>query len=888
MQSGAVAFLFSDIEGSTRRWERYGEAMREALHRHDTILRSAIDARRGHVFKTMGDAFFAVFPTASDALGAAIEAQRRLGREDFGAVDGLSVRMALHSGEAEARDGDYFGATLNRTARLLSAGHGGQVLLSGDAADRVLPLLPPGITLRHLGTVPLKDVNAPERVYQPVGEGLRAEFKALRALQTPPNNLPRQTTSFVGRYDDIARVEALLDEGPLLTLAGAGGIGKTRLALEVAANRLNDVRDGAWLADLSAVGDPALIAGTILSSVGGEATSDRDPLDDLLAHLDKRELLLVLDNSEHLVSAVAAIVAQIVARCPHVTVLATSRSPLDISAERVYRLSTLDDASSVALFADRARAANPAFSLDAKRSAVETICRRLDGIALGIELAAARVRSMSIESLASHLELRLLHGGRDRRPRQQTMRALVGWSYDLLDEREQRVLRHASVFLRGFTLGAATRVCGEGDDEWPVLEALTSLVDKSLVIADAGEREERYRILEPIREYAWEKLGEAGEVEPAQRRHAEALLALAAAWYAEWDDGPAADWLERVDRDLANMRAALRWSAGEGNDPELGARLAGHATIAFLRLALPSEGLAWCAAAEDCGAAMPDDVRARLHYGMSMLYSTLAQDAACLREAEIAATFYRNTEDRRGLARALSQVASRHAWQARYGQAKVAAEEALAIVRAGRDARLLADVLRRCAGAFTDDGPDRVRASYAESVALFSSLGRDDETARVRTWWGQWEEAAGNYAQAVAQLLEAARLDTGDGAVMFHSVDIAGCYLAMGERARAEPFARKGLAAAAKAGHWVGASLTVAHLAVVASETDAPKAARLLGYASRRFEELAWELEPIDAALVRDLRASLAERFEDGALAALFAQGAAWSDDQAVTHALSI
>ncbi len=714
--------------------------MREALHRHDAILRSAIESRQGYVFKTMGDAFCAVFPTAANALEAAIEAQRRLGREDFGSVDGLSVRMALHAGEAEARDGDYFGATLNRTSRLLSAGHGGQVLLSGDAADRVLPHLAPGITLRHLGAVPLKDINAPERVYQPVGEGLRAEFQALRALQTPPNNLPRQTTSFVGRYDDIARVESLLDEGPLLTLVGAGGIGKTRLALEVAADRLNDLRDGAWLADLSAVGDPALIAGTILSSVGGEPTSDHDPLDDMLAYLEKRELLLVLDNSEHLVSAVAAIVAQIVARCPHVSVLATSRSPLDISAERVYRLSTLDDASSIALFADRARAVNPTFALDAKRSPVTDICRRLDGIALAIELAAARVRSMSIESLASHLELRLLQGGRDRLARQQTMRALVGWSYDLLDEREQRVLRSASVFLRGFTLGTATRVCGEGDDEWPVLEALTSLVDKSLVIADPGEREDRYRILEPIREYAWEKLGEAGETDRVQRRHAEALLALSAAWYAEWDDGPAADWLERVDRDLANVRAALRWSAGEGNDLELGARLSADTTIAFLRLALPNEGLAWCTAAVDCAAAVADEVRARLHYGMSMLYSTVAQDAACLREAEIAASFFRKTDDRRGLARALSQVASRHAWQARYEQAKVAAEEALQLARAGLDARLLADVLRRCAGAFTNDGPDRVRASYAESVALFSSLGRDDETARVRTWWGQWRK----------------------------------------------------------------------------------------------------------------------------------------------------
>ena len=322
------------------------------------------------------------------------------------------------------------------------------------------------------------------------------------------------------------------------------------------------------------------------------------------------------------------------------------------------------------------------------------------------------------------------------------MRALVGWSYDLLDEREQRVLRSASVFLRGFTLGTATRVCGEGDDEWPVLEALTSLVDKSLVIADPGEREDRYRILEPIREYAWEKLGEAGETDRVQRRHAEALLALSAAWYAEWDDGPAADWLERVDRDLANVRAALRWSAGEATISNWARGYRPTRRSRFCGSRSQTEGLAWCTAAVDCAAAVADEVRARLHYGMSMLYSTVAQDAACLREAEIAASFFRKTDDRRGLARALSQVASCHAWQARYEQAKVAAE-ALQLARAGLDARLLADVLRRCAGAFTNDGPDRVRASYAESVALFSSLGRDDETARVRTWWGQWKRRPG-------------------------------------------------------------------------------------------------------------------------------------------------
>src|SRR5579862_77539 len=532
--TGMVAFLFTDVEASTRRWERYGDAMRAALRRHDEILRNEIESHRGYVFKTIGDAFCAAFPSVDEALAAAVEGQRQLQREDFGAVDGLCVRMAINAGETDERDGDYFGAAVNRTARLLGAGHGGQILLSGDAADAVLTKLPDDLTLRHLGSLPLRDVKDATRVYQPVGEGLRSDFKPLRALETPPNNLPRQTTSFVGRYGDIARVEALLEGSPLVTIVGAGGIGKTRMALEVAAARLNDLRDGAWFVDLSAVGDAKLIPVTILSTLGGERPPDVEPLDALLAFLEKRELLLLLDNSEHLVSDVAPIVAQIVARSPHASVLATSRSPLDIAGERLYRLASLDKAAAMELFADRARAANRAFDANAKSSVVEAICDRLDGIALAIELAAARTRTTSVETLVSHLELRLLSGGRDRRPRQQTMRALIDWSYNLLSTGEARTLRCVAVFLRGFTLDAAAEVCRDTvEGESDVLELLAALVDQSLVL-QSEEADDRYRILEPIREYGWEKLSESGELAQTRARHAAAMVSLAAQWYEEW------------------------------------------------------------------------------------------------------------------------------------------------------------------------------------------------------------------------------------------------------------------------------------------------------------------------------------------------------------------
>lgn len=865
--------------------------MRDALRRHDAMLREEIEARGGYIFKTIGDAFCAAFPSVGDALEAAVATQRRLGREDFSAVDGMPVRMAIHTGLADERDGDYFGSAVNRTARLLSAGHGGQILLSGEAADSTLAALPSGVTLRHLGVLPLRGIKEPERVFQPVGAALRSQFKPLRALETPPNNLPRQTTSFVGRHEDLVRVEASLDEGPLLTITGAGGIGKTRLALEVATERLNDERDGAWFVDLSAVGDPGLIAGTILTTVGGELSSSADPLDDLIGYLKNRELLLVLDNSEHLVSDVARVVAEVVARCAHVVVLATSRSPLDISGERVYRLASLDSSAAMQLFADRARAVSPSFRLESKRGVVEEICTRLDGIALAIELAAARIRTMPVESVASHLELRLLSGGRDRRPRQQTMRALIDWSFDLLSEDEQRALRRTAVFLRGFTLEATIQVCAdEGDDELAILDLLASLVDKSLVVLERAEENQRYRLLEPIREYAWQKLKEAAELDEMRRRHTKAYAGVAHAWYLEWDEAPASDWIERVERDLANLRAALRWSVEERNDLEMGAAIVADSTIVFLRLGLLVEGIEWCNRILESGAQFAPGSDARLRYGLSMLYSNLGANQKCLEQAVLAARQYRAIDDRRGLSRALSQVASRYALSKRYDEAKTAAEEAIALARIGRDRRLLADVLRRSAGAFGEDEEARVRALFAESVDLFRSCGRNDETARALDWWAQWEETErGNYAEAAQRLLEAVAMDSHDsgGMMVFRTNDIATCYLAMGDRSRAELFARQSLQLAVKSKHVVFMALAVFYLAAVAGDRFPQRAARLVGYAKRQLHDAGWELISPDTIVMKRLQDALRSSIDAAELARLMDEGAALSADDAIGQALA-
>jgi predicted ATPase/class 3 adenylate cyclase len=887
LPTGTVAFLFSDIEGSTRRWDADREAMRDALRRHDEILRFEIERRRGYVFKTIGDAFCAAFWTIPEALEAAVEAQRRLGSEDLGPVGGLAVRMAIHAGETDERSGDYFGPALNRTARLLSAGHGGQVLLSGFAADLALPALRDGVTLRHLGTLPLRDLKEPERVYQPTAKGLRSEFKPLRALETPPNNLPRQVTSFVGRQEDAMRVEVLLNGGALVTLVGAGGIGKTRLALEVAASRINDERDGAWFVDLSTVTEGGLIAGTILSVLGAQLRTDGETVESLLEYLAKRELLLLLDNSEHLVAEVASIVAQIVARCPQVTVLATSREPLDLSGERVYRLSSLDSASAVQLFADRALAADPTFRLDGNRATIEEICGRMDGMALAIELAAARVKSMSLENLSRRLELRMLAGGRDRRPRQQTMQALIDWSYALLAPDERRCLRRCALFVGGFSLEVAETVCDDGPDSRAVLDLLSSLVDKSLIVLDTREMDQRYRLLEPIRQYAREKLVESDETAEISRRHACAFAACAAATYEQWDTGPQADWLGALQRDLSNFRAALRWTVEDGNDLGLGAQMVADTTLIFLRLALLSEGVEWCKRVLGAGLALPNAIEARLRYGLSMLYSNIGVNKKVLEEALIAASLYRRAGDPRGLARALSQVASRYAQQSRDDEAKAAAEEALALARDSGDDRLVADTLRRCAEAFGADGMDAVRLRYEKSVAIFRPLGRDDETARALVWWAQWEAEAGDFRAAAELMLEAGRLDSRDVVTMFLSNDVASYYLAVGDTGRAEPFAREALTAAAKAHHPVLMPLAISYLAAIASSRDASMAARLAGFAEDRLRAADWQRPGYEQAITDGLFASLKKSLREAELARLLEEGAMWNDDEAVARGLS-
>lgn len=539
-----LSFLFTDIEGSTSLWERHPEAMRAGLARHDAILRAAIEGERGRVFKTVGDAFYAAFPTAGGAIAAALAAQRALARERWDELGELRVRMAIHTGTVEARDGDYFGRPLNRVARILGLAHGGQALVSEVAGTFAAGDLPEGVWLKDLGMHRLRGVDGSERLAQVCHPELRADFPAL-PTQESPTNLPRQLTRFLGRDEAVSEIEAILREARLVTLTGAGGTGKTRLAIQIGDAARGRFRDGVWLVEFAGIRGGGSVASEVASVLGIRESPGAALEASLLTGLAARRALLILDNCEHVLDDVAPLVASLLRGCPELRILATSRELLGVVGEQTYRVPSLSTPEkershspeslagyeSVRLFVDRAMAAQPSFALTAANAgAVAQVCRDLDGVPLALELAAARVRALPVEKVAERLgdRFRLLtSGARTADPRQQTLRGLIDWSYDLLSPTEQSMLRTLPAFAGGWDLEAIETVAPGANAEietWQALDHLQSLVDKSLVIYD--EATGRYRLLETVRQYAWERAGERGELTMLRTVHAR--------WYVDW------------------------------------------------------------------------------------------------------------------------------------------------------------------------------------------------------------------------------------------------------------------------------------------------------------------------------------------------------------------
>ncbi len=583
--------------------------MQDAVRRHDALLRSAIELRGGFVFKTVGDAFYGVFPTAPQAIAAALEAQRAVAAEDWSGVNGLHVRTAIHTGNADEREGDYFGSTVNRVSRLLAIGHGGQILVSGVTADLVQGQMPPQATLHDLGAHRLKDLAYPEQVYQVLAPDLPRDFPPLRSLGALPNNLPLQLTSFVGRDEEVAEIQQLLAKSRLVTLVGSGGVGKTRTSLQVAADRLDAYPDGVWVVELAPLTDPELIATTVAGVLGVSIAPTQRPVDAIVAELRERTTLLIFDNCEHVVAHAAAVVDEILHHCSRVTVLASSREGLGIAGESVYRMPSLrvPPASSpvtaaaamqygaVALFAERGAAVSNFAITDANAGIVAGVCRRLDGIALAIELAAPRLKVLSVDELDKRLSdrFRILTGGsRSALPRQQTLRALIDWSHDLLTENEKMLFRRLGIFVGGFTLEAMTAVCADDRiEEWDAVDLLQSLVEKSLVVAEISDAEQRYRMMESTRQYALERLARGGERDLFARRHAMYFLDLAQRCEKDFDEIAYDGWIAAYTPELDNFRTALDWSLGERGEIEIAVGLIGSLARLWREFSLEGEGL---------------------------------------------------------------------------------------------------------------------------------------------------------------------------------------------------------------------------------------------------------------------------------------------------------
>src|SRR5277367_1274055 len=570
--SGVVTFLFTDVEGSTRRWEADADEMRIALAAHDEVLRTAIEGHGGWLFKHTGDGVCAAFASPRSAVDAAVAAQRALE---------LPVRMGIATGEAELREGDYFGGVLNRAARVMAAGHGGQILLADSTAG-----LLSGVDLVDLGPRRLRDLPTPVGVFQVRAAGLRTEFPALRALDASPGNLRAATTSLIGRESEVGELQAAVKAHRLVTLTGVGGVGKTRLALEVAARLADEFPDGVWFFDLAAVADPAAVPDAVSAVLGITQQPDKSVSESVAAALEGRVRLLVLDNCEHVLDAAADLGEAILAHSATVKIVATSREGLGIADERLWPVPSLDvgagvDSAAVALFVERAQHVSPRFTVgeDGEATAVVEICRRLDGIPLAIELAASRMASMTASEVRDRLDhrFRLLVGSRRGLSRHQTLRHAVAWSYDHLDDAEKVLLERCSVFAGGFDLQSACAVAGSSD-EFATLDLLDALVRKSLLVADRSSGRTRFSMLETIRQFAEDQLVAGGEASEIRAAHARYFAERDADILALWDSPrqrAAYDWFTV---ELANLRTAFRWAADQG-DLDVAATIATDATL---------------------------------------------------------------------------------------------------------------------------------------------------------------------------------------------------------------------------------------------------------------------------------------------------------------------
>jgi predicted ATPase/class 3 adenylate cyclase len=905
--SGTITFLFTDIEGSTKRWERAAAGMAEAVRRHDRIMRTAIESHAGFVFKTVGDEFCAAFHRAEDAAAAALDAQRALTGEDFAAIDGLRVRMSLHTGECDERENDYFGPNVNRVARLLAIAHGGQTIASAATARLLEGAGWPATRLRDLGPHRLKDLSSLERVYQLIEPTLPQDFPPLRSLGSLANNLPAQSSSFVGRQREVAAIATLVQAHRLVTVVGAGGAGKTRTSVQVGASLAEGYGHGVWFVELAPLSRESSLPAAVATAANLHVALAEDDDRAFLETLAATTKLLILDNCEHMSAAVAKFVRSVLAGCKEVRVLCTSRQPLGVSGEVLYRMPPLAlpeadaeatlsaeralESEAIALFVERARASGARFELtDASAGIVAEICRRLDGLPLAIELAAARAGVLAPRELRDRLRDRfalLTTGDGLAVPRQQTLRALIDWSYDLLDETERVVFRRVSVFPGGFTLEAAERVAaGESVNAEQVLDVVARLVDKSLITVDLTSDEvARYRLIESIHEYAREHFANDTGRGAVERRFARCMLAFMEIAHAAWLTEPSASWDARWQPELDNVRAALQWALVERHDVELGIALAAMARRFWGRLA-PAEGLRWILLArESLSSDASPSRRAALALAEAQVRTALEQSAQALAAAEAASGPSEANQlplsdwaDARRIAGSSLARLNRHA------EAMDVLTTVVGSVRSLGSPQLLAYAAQDLALAYLQAGRlAEARELFVEALRAFEAAANERGVGATTINLAEVTAMAGDPAEAI-RILQSSQIGQRDGISRAHvASNLAGYNLALGRWAEAHRLAMQAIAQSRNPQDHVlyAAAQHVATIAVLREDVPAvarhvDAAAALIGFVDTGLTKLQRLRDPTEEKELERALAAMEKVISALTIARLRSEGAAW------------
>jgi len=776
--TGTITFLFTDIEGSTKLWERHPDAMKAALARHDALIKQAIEARGGYVFKTVGDAFCAAFAEPTDALEAALAAQRALNAETWAPeIGAIRIRAALHTGVAEEREGDYFGPPVNRVARLLSAGHGGQTLITLATQALLRDNLPPKTSLLDLGEHRLKDLFRPEHIYQIATDGLAAEFPPLRTLDVRITNLPAQPTPFIGRERELAALMSLLDRPDvrLVTLTGAGGTGKTRLSLQAAADLIDQYEHGAYFVALDAIRDPSGVVPQVAAALGFKPSAESsDMLGDLKVYVRERQILLVLDNFEQVVEASPAI-GELVAAAPRLKVMMSSRMALNLYGEHDFPVPPLglpdrhgkltaaatSQYESVALFIQRAKAVRADFEInEGNAPAIAEICVRLDGLPLAIELAAARIKMFPPQAIMERLDerLKMLTGGARNLPaRQQTLRGAIDWSYDLLDDDEKKLFARLGGFTDGWTLDAAETICQHGL-QVEVVALLESLQSQSMIRSmEAMNSEPRFVMLETIREYAAEKLEASRELIPARQAHAAYFAQVASRAEGQLTGPDQAEWLARLDADYGNLVAALSFLAEKG-EAETALTMTNALTRYWYMRARWQDRALWINRVIDLPGEVTPIVRARalISYG-HVLRATRVHEAK--QRYEEALELCRRISDQALISRCLINLGNIALNTGDYAAASERFEEGVSIGQKIDDQVIVAGGLISLGEAATRQGEYGIAGQrFQEALALERSMGNMEGVESATGWLGfvaLWQNnlpAARQYLQESLEL----------------------------------------------------------------------------------------------------------------------------------------